>query len=65
MRYDWLLQPYRHYYIDMDLCDLNLNDYIHGDMGPQEDMQPFNNVRTQSMYLETVHYRLNCGMYGP
>jgi hypothetical protein len=51
-----------YFYIDMDLCDLNLNNYIHGNRGRQEDIQPFNNVRN-TIYVsreETVHHWLNC-----
>lgn len=31
LKYGWLRSPHNHLYIDMELCDLNLHVYIHGE----------------------------------
>lgn len=31
LNHGWLTSPFEYYFIDMELCDFNLHDYIYGD----------------------------------
>src|SRR5271154_1333960 len=37
LRDGWEETPFLYYFLDMELCDMNLNDYIHGQQRDTED----------------------------
>lgn len=41
----WLPKPHSYFYIDMELCDSNLHDYIHGVRTLQDDTEPFDDMK--------------------
>src|SRR5271169_6728538 len=41
LQYGWLPKPHSYFYIDMDLCDSNLHDYIYNTRKTYEPRDPF------------------------